>query len=73
MGVVTINMPHIAYLAEDEADFYRRLDHLMDLAARSPKIKRTVITKLLDGGLYPYTKRYLVLFEHHFPPSACLA
>lgn len=66
VGVVTINMPHIAYLAEDEADFYRRLDHLMDLAARSLKIKRTVITKLLDGGLYPYTKRYLGTFEHHF-------
>ena len=66
IGVVTINIPRIAYLAEDEADFYARLDHKMDIAARSLKIKRTVITKLLDEGLYPYTKRYLGTFENHF-------
>ena len=66
IGVVTINMPRIAYLAEDEADFYARLDHKMDIAARSLKIKRTVITKLLDEGLYPYTKRYLGTFANHF-------
>ncbi len=66
IGVVTINMPRIAYLAENEADFYARLDHKMDIAARSLKIKRTVITKLLDEGLYPYTKRYLGTFSNHF-------
>jgi len=66
VGVVTINMPRIAYLAKDEADFYRRLDHIMDLAARSLKVKRTVITKLLEAGLYPYTKRYLGHFNNHF-------
>ena len=66
IGVVTINIPRIAYLAEDEADFYARLDHKMDIAARSLKIKRTVITKLLEEGLYPYTKRYLGTFENHF-------
>ncbi|MBR2613757.1 MAG: ribonucleoside triphosphate reductase, partial [Clostridia bacterium] len=66
IGVVTINMPRIAYLAENEDDFYARLDHKMDIAARSLKIKRTVITKLLDEGLYPYTKRYLGTFENHF-------
>ncbi len=66
IGVVTINMPRIAYLAADEADFYKRLDHLMDVAARSLKVKRTVITKLLDEGLYPYTKRYLGTFNNHF-------
>jgi len=66
VGVVTINMPKIAYLAKDEADFYARLDRLMDIAARSLKVKRTVITKLLDAGLYPYTKRYLGTFENHF-------
>ncbi len=66
VGVVTINMPRIAYLAEDETDFYARLDKLMDIAARSLKIKRTVITKLLDAGLYPYTKRYLGTFNNHF-------
>ncbi len=66
IGVVTLNMPRLAYLAKDEQDFYRRLDKLMDIAARSLKIKRTVITKLLEAGLYPYTKRYLGSFEHHF-------
>ena len=66
VGVVTINIPRIAYLAEDEKDFYERLDHKMDIAARSLKIKRTVITKLLDEGLYPYTKRYLGTFNNHF-------
>ena len=66
IGVVTINMPRIAYLAQDEKDFYARLDNLMDIAARSLKTKRTVITKLLEQGLYPYTKRYLGTFENHF-------
>ena len=66
VGVVTINLPRIAYLAEDEADFYKRLDHLMDISARSLKTKRTVITKLLENGLYPYTKRYLGSFDNHF-------
>ncbi len=66
VGVVTINMPRIAYLSSDEADFYKRLDHMMDIAARSLKIKRGVITKLLNEGLYPYTKRYLGTFENHF-------
>ena len=66
VGVVTINMPRIAYLAKDEKDFYDRLDHMMNIAARSLKTKRTVITKLLDAGLYPYTKRYLGTFKNHF-------
>lgn len=66
IGVVTINMPRIAYLAKDEKDFYERLTHLMDLAAKSLKIKRDVVTKLLDEGLYPYTKRYLGTFNNHF-------
>ena len=66
IGVVTINMPRIAYLATDEQDFYKRLDDLMDIAARSLKTKRTVITKLLENGLYPYTKRYLGTFSNHF-------
>ena len=66
IGVVTINLPRIAYLAADEADFYKRLDHLMDIAARSLKTKRTVITRLLEQGLYPYTKRYLGTFDNHF-------
>jgi len=66
IGVVTINMPRIAYLAKDEADFYARLDHMMNIAARSLKVKRDVITKLLNEGLYPYTKRYLGTFNNHF-------
>ena len=66
VGVVTINLPRIAYLAEDEADFYKRLDKLMDISARSLKTKRTVITQLLENGLYPYTKRYLGTFNNHF-------
>ena len=65
VGVVTINMPRIAYLAKTEEEFYRRLDRMMDIAARSLKTKRTVITKLLDAGLYPYTKYYLGTFENH--------
>jgi len=66
VGVVTINLPRIAYLAETPEDFYAQLDKLMDIAARSLKTKRTVITRLMDAGLYPYTKHYLGTFENHF-------
>ncbi len=66
VGVVTINLPRIAYLANTEEEFYARLDKMMDISARSLKVKRTVITKLLDAGLYPYTKRYLGTFNNHF-------
>ncbi|MBP3571348.1 MAG: ribonucleoside triphosphate reductase [Clostridia bacterium] len=66
VGVVTINMPRIAYLAVDEADFYKRLDRMMDISARSLKIKREVITRLMGEGLYPYTRRYLGTFANHF-------
>ena len=66
IGVVTINLPRIGYLAEDEQDFFNRLNHVMDLAARSLKIKKEVITRLLNEGLYPYTKRYLGHFSSHF-------
>ena len=66
VGVVTINMPRLAYLSADKDDFYRRLNRMMDIAARSLKIKRGVISKLLSEGLYPYTKRYLGNFDNHF-------
>ena len=66
VGVVTINMPRIAYQSENEEEFFARLDKLMDISARSLHVKRTVITKLLDEGLYPYTKRYLGTFDNHF-------
>ena len=66
VGVVTINLPRIAYLARDETDFFARLDRMMDIAARSLKIKRMTVEKLLEEGLYPYTKRYLGGFDNHF-------
>ena len=66
VGVVTINMPRIAYLAKDSDDFYRRLDELMDISAQSLKIKRDLVSKFLEDGLYPYTKRYLGDFSNHF-------
>lgn len=66
VGVVTVNLPRIAYLAKDKDDFYQRLDRIMDISARSLKTKRTVVTRLLDAGLYPYTKRYLGTFNNHF-------
>lgn len=66
VGVVTINMPRLAYLSKDKGEFYRRLDRMMDLSARSLKIKREVVSKLLSEGLYPYTKRYLGTFDNHF-------
>lgn len=66
IGVVTINMPRIGYLSETKEEFYKKLDRLMDLAAESLVIKRKVITRLLDGGLFPYTKRYLSTLNNHF-------
>ena len=66
VGVVTINLPRIAYLAKDRDDFFARLDHMMDISARSLSIKRKVITALLEDGLYPYTKHYLGTFKNHF-------
>ncbi|NLK03818.1 MAG: ribonucleoside triphosphate reductase [Clostridiales bacterium] len=66
IGVVTINMPRIAYLSESEEEFFTRLNRMMDISARSLKVKRNVITKLLKEGLYPYTRRYLGTFENHF-------
>ncbi len=66
VGVVTINMPRIAYLSATKDEFYTRLNHMMDIAARSLKIKRGVISKLLEEGLYPYTRRYLGSFDNHF-------
>ena len=66
VGVVTINMPRLAYTSKTKKEFYKKLDKMMDIAARSIKMKRDVITKLLDAGLYPYTKRYLGTFNNHF-------
>ena len=66
IGVVTINMPRLAYLSKTPEEFYQRLDRMMDISARSLKVKRDVITKLLDAGLYPYTRHYLGTFDNHF-------
>ncbi len=66
IGVVTINLPRLAYTSNTPEEFYANLDHIMDISARSLKIKRDVVSKLLDAGLYPYTKRYLGTFNNHF-------
>ncbi len=66
IGVVTINLPQIGYLAKNEEQFFKRLDYLMDLAKQSLCVKRKVIQKLYDGGLFPYTKRYLKTLNNHF-------
>ncbi|MGI6463012.1 MAG: ribonucleoside triphosphate reductase [Candidatus Scatomorpha sp.] len=66
IGVVTLNMPRLAFLSKDEEDFMKRLDKLMDISARSLETKRRIITKLLDEGLYPYTRRYLGTLDNHF-------
>jgi len=66
IGVVTINMPRIAYVSKTEEEFYDRLKKMMDISARSLKVKRDTVTKLLEAGLYPYTKRYLGTFNNHF-------
>ena len=66
VGVVTINLPRIAYQSKNKDEFYEKLGHMMDIAARSLKIKRDVVTNFLENGLYPYTKRYLGSFANHF-------
>nr|WP_221439860.1 ribonucleoside triphosphate reductase [Spirochaeta isovalerica] len=66
VGVVTINLPRIGYLSSSEEEFFSRLDKLMDLAKDSLIVKRKVITKLLDSGLFPYTRRYLKHLNNHF-------
>lgn len=66
VGVVTINLPRIGYLSKGRSELYSRLDALMDLAARSLEIKRKVVSRLLEGGLFPYTHRYLGSFDNHF-------
>jgi anaerobic ribonucleoside-triphosphate reductase len=66
VGVVTLNLPRIGYLATDKADFYKQIDHLMDIARDSLEVKRKVCEQLLDEGLFPYTQRYLKHWNNHF-------
>ncbi len=66
IGVVTLNLPKIAYLSKDEEAFFTLLEKYMNIAKRSLEIKRRVIERLNELGLYPYTKHYLKDFENHF-------
>lgn len=66
IGVVTLNLPRLAYLSKNELDFYLRLDNLLNIAADSLEIKRKFVTDLLESGFFPYTKRYLGGFDNHF-------
>ena len=66
IGVVTINMPQIGYISKTEARYFERLDYLMDQARISLQMKRKVIERLLEGGLFPYTRRYLTHLNNHF-------
>jgi ribonucleoside-triphosphate reductase (formate) len=66
IGVVTINLPRLGYLSKTKVEFFRRLTELMDLAAKSLVIKRKVINRLMEAGLFPYTRRYLKHLDNHF-------
>jgi ribonucleoside-triphosphate reductase len=66
IGVVTLNLPRLAHTTHSEEEFFTELDKLMDISARSLSIKRKLVSKLLEGGLYPYTKVYLGTFDNHF-------
>ncbi len=66
VGVVTVNVPRLAYLSSNEEEFFQKLNKMMDISARSLKVKREIITRLLEEGLYPYTRRYLGTFSNHF-------
>jgi ribonucleoside-triphosphate reductase len=66
VGVVTINLPRIGYLAKNSDDFFYRLERLMILARDSLCTKRKVVGKLLETGLFPYTRRYLRTLDNHF-------
>ncbi|ORC33930.1 ribonucleoside triphosphate reductase [Marispirochaeta aestuarii] len=66
IGVVTINLPRIGYLSKNRGEFFRRLARMMDLAAESLTIKRKVINRLMENGLFPYTRRYLKHLNNHF-------
>lgn len=67
LGVVTVNCARLGYLYKgNEEELYKRLDHLLDLAKQSLEIKRKVIQRHIDQGLFPYTKRYLGTLRNHF-------
>ncbi len=66
IGVVTINLPRIGYLTSTKPEFFARLSHFMQLAKESLEIKRKVINRLMENGLFPYTRRYLQHLNNHF-------
>lgn len=66
IGCVTINLGKMAYLSKNEADFFKRLEHTLNVCARSLHVKRQVLNQFLNRGLYPYTKQYLGTFDNHF-------
>lgn len=66
LGVVTINMPRIGYLADNEEDFFDRLDYMIILAKNSLEIKREVVNKNMENGLLPFSRRYLGTLKNHF-------
>lgn len=66
IGVVTINCARLGYLYDDEQTLLTEMDRLIDLACASLELKRTLIQRLIDDGLFPYTRRYLGTLENHF-------
>ncbi|MCA0175414.1 MAG: ribonucleoside triphosphate reductase [Proteobacteria bacterium] len=67
VGVVTVNCARLGHLhAGDEPALYAALDHLLDLSSQSLEVKRKLIQRLMDQGLFPYTKRYLGTLRNHF-------
>jgi ribonucleoside-triphosphate reductase len=66
IGVVTINLPRIGYLSSTKEEYFSQLNHFMDLARDSLEMKRKVISRLMDQGLFPYTQRYLRHWNNHF-------
>ena len=66
IGVVTLNMPKIGYLAKDDTDFFERIDQLMYLAKESLEIKRKEVNKHMDAGLLPWSQRFLGSLNNHF-------
>jgi len=66
VGVASINMPRIGYLSRTKEEFFERLEYLMNLAKTSLEIKREMVERNMNGGLLPYTKRYLGTLRNHF-------
>jgi len=66
IGVVTMNLPRIGYLAKDEDDFFERLEKMMEIGRGSLEIKRKALEQFTENGLYPYSRHYLHLIKEGF-------